>query len=175
MEMPTTESARLSQIIRQKTKEIRRLCEGLDEDTASRAPSGRWSPKQILSHLCGPEGVGFMPTIRTILEKDTPRIDIEAENPFFTGKRTGMTLLDLLTAFEREYVHIADLAAGLSEKQLARTAHIPLFKDTPMGEYPTLAAFVGALGQYHMDFHINHMQEILKTLGVASPLPKRNT
>jgi len=165
--MQTTEGVRLSQSIRQKVEEMRSLCEGLDEDTAARAPLDRWSPKQILSHLCGPEGVGFMPAIRAILERDTPRLDIEAENPYFTEKRSAMTLSELLKEFAREYAHIADLVAGLSEEQLARKAHIPLFKDLPMGEYPTLADFVGALGEFHMDFHISHMREILHAPGMA--------
>ena len=44
--MATSEGAKLSQVIRQKLEELKKLCKGLDEETASRAPSGRWSPKQ---------------------------------------------------------------------------------------------------------------------------------
>jgi hypothetical protein len=165
--MSTNEGARLAQSIREKVEEMKKLCEKLDEGRAGRAPAGRWSPKQILSHLCGPEGVGFMPVIKTILEKDTPHVDIKAENPFFTGKRLKMTFAELLKEFEKEYTQIADFVAGLSVEQLNRKAHIPMFKETPMGEYPTLAMFVGAVGGYHMDFHINHMKEILQALGAG--------
>jgi hypothetical protein len=59
--MATPEGARLAQTIRQRLEEMNRLCEGLDEATASRAPADRWSPKEILSHLSGPEGMGLMP------------------------------------------------------------------------------------------------------------------
>jgi len=69
--MPTAEGAQLSIVICQKMEEMKALCKGIDEDAASRAPAGRWSPKEILSHLCGPEGVGISTTIQTILEKDT--------------------------------------------------------------------------------------------------------
>jgi hypothetical protein len=157
----------LSIVIRQKMEEMKALCKGVDEDAASRAPVGRWSPREILSHLCGPEGIGFFPTIQTILEKDTPRLDIEAENPFFTENRSRMTLKELLSEFEKEYSHMADVVEGLSEKQLSRKAHIPLLKETPIGEYPTLAMWVQAIGEYHLGSHIDHMKEILQAIGVA--------
>ena len=162
--MSTPEGIRLADTIRQKVAELKRLCEGLSEETASRAPEGRWTPKEIVSHLCGPEGVGLLSSLRLILEKDTPRLDIEGANPYFTGKRTQMTLSKLLDEFEKEYNQIADFVSGLSEEQLSRKAHIPVFKETPMGEYPTLAIFVGALAGHHMEFHINHMKEILQAL-----------
>ena len=165
--MPSPKGAQLSQTIKQKVEELKSLCQGLDEKTASRAPAGRWSPKQILSHLCGPEGGGFLPTINLILEQDNPRLDIEAENPFYTGKRSQMTLAELLKEFEREYGRLADLASGLSETQLSRKVHIPLFKETPMGEHLTLAMWIGGLGEHHMRFHIDHMREILGALGVG--------
>jgi hypothetical protein len=166
--MATPEGAGLAQTIRQKLEEMNRLCEGLDEATASRAPAGRWSPKEILSHLSGPEGMGLMPALEVILKQDTPRLDMEAANSYYTGKRPQMTFSDLLSQLNGEYGRMAELTAGLSTEQLARKAHIPLFKETPMGEYPTLAMFVGALAEYHMDDHINHLKEILQLLGVAS-------
>lgn len=166
--MASPEGARLAQTIRQKVEEMGRLCEGLDEATASRGPADRWSPKMILSHLCGPEGIGLVPAIQAILQQDTPRIDIEAADPYYTGNRARLTLPELLAEFKGEYGRMADQVAQLSEEQLARKAHIPLFKELPMGEYPTLAMFVSALAEYHMDDHINHMREILQALGVTS-------
>jgi len=165
--MTTHEGARMADSIRQKVGEMNRLCKGLSEETASRAPEGRWSPKQIISHLCGPEGVGLLPALRLILEQDIPLIDLKAEDPFFTGKRTSMTMSELLAEFKKEYLQIADFAAGLSEVQLGRKAHIPMLKETGLGEYPTLASFVGGLTDYHMAFHIKHMQELMKALGVT--------
>ncbi len=156
----------LSQVIRTKTAEFKRLAEGIDENTATRTPSGRWSPKQIVSHLCGPEGLGHTPVIKAFIEKDMPRIDIIAEDPFFTENRSRMTLSQLLSEFEGEYGRISDLLAQLSQEQLNRKAHIPLFKNAPMGEYPTLADFVSGL-EWHIGFHIDHMREILKALGAS--------
>ena len=162
--MPDTEGVRLSQSVRQNVEEMKSLCEGIDEETAARAPSGKWSPKQIISHLCGPEGGGGITVIRAILEQDTPRVDIEVANPFYTEKRRSMPFRELLMQFERDYLQLADLVEGLTAEQLGRKAHIPLLKETPMGEYPTLAGFVSAISEYHMDFHVKHMREVLEAL-----------
>ena len=166
--MPTSKGTQLAQTVRQKVEAMIGLCKGLDEKIAATAPADKWSPKQILSHLCGPEGSSKLSTIHTILEQDTPLVDLKAENPFFTEKRSRMTMAELLGEFKTGYIQIADLVESLSEEQLVRKAHIPLFKGTPMGEYPTLAMFVGALAEQHMEFHINHMKEILQALGVGS-------
>ena len=165
--MATHEGAEMAGVIRRRVEEMNRLCKGLSEEIASRSPEGRWSPKQIISHLCGPEGVGLLPGLRLVIEKDTPLIDLKAEDPFFTGKRAEMSLSELLAEFNKEYLQIAGFVSGLSEDQLKRKAHVPLLKETELGEYPTLASFVGGLTDYHMDFHLKHMKEILQLLGVA--------
>jgi hypothetical protein len=146
--MATPEGAQLAQKIRMNVEEFKKTCEGIDEATANRAPADRWSPKQIVSHLCGPEGSGFMPTLRAILDQDIP----------------SMTMAELLAEFEREYGRMADLVEGLTQEQLDRKAHIPLLKESPFGEYPTLAGWVGVLTDYHINFHVNHMNEIVEEL-----------
>lgn len=163
--MATPEGAQLAQKIRLNVEEFKKTCAGIDEAMANRAPGDRWSPKQIVSHLCGPEGSGFLPTIRAFLDQDIPRLDIEAENPFFTGKRTSMTLVELLAEFDQEYGRMAELVENLAQEQLDRKAHIPLLKESPFGEYPTLAEWVGVLSEFHIDFHVRHMKEILGELG----------
>jgi hypothetical protein len=163
--MATPEGALLAKKIRLNVEKFKKTCAGIDEVAANRAPADRWTPKQIVSHLCGQEGSGHLPTIRAILDQDTPRLDIEAENPFFTGKRTSMTMAELLAEFDREYRRMADLVENLTQAQLDRKAHIPLLKESPFGEYPTLAEWVGILTDYHIDFHVNHMKEIVRELG----------
>ncbi|RPJ05264.1 MAG: DinB family protein, partial [Deltaproteobacteria bacterium] len=158
--MASSKNAQLAQMIHDKKEAFKRLCLGLDEETSSRAPAGRWSPKQIVSHLCGPEGIGFLPSIRAFVEQDTPRLEIEAENPFYSENRARMTLAELLSQFDQEYKRMEDFVAGLSEEQLGRKAHIPLLKETEIGEYPTLQKWIEAIAGYHMEFHINHMREI---------------
>jgi DinB superfamily len=154
--------------IRAKAAEFRKSCEGLDDESASRAPEGRWSPRQIISHLCGPEGVGHLPTLNAFINLDTPEVDMRPENPYWGGKRARMSLRELLDEFDREYENLAAFVETLSEEQLGRKAHIPMLKDSELGEYPTLAQWAFGIGNFHVGFHINHLKEILQTLGAES-------
>jgi hypothetical protein len=165
--MATAEAARLVKLIHEKAGEFIAVCKGIDEATASQAPAGRWTPKQIVSHLSGPEGVGMMRSIRPFLEQESPRIELKPEDPFYSPKRAGMTMAQLVIEMTDEYGRIAELVAGLTDAQLARKANIPLLKDSPIGEYPTLATWIQAIAEYHIGFHIDHMKEILKELGKA--------
>ena len=159
-----TRGKQLAQEIRQKVQDLKQVCRGVDENLASRAPKERWSPKQILSHLSGPEGTGHLPILRAFIESDVPMIDLDTENPFFTGNRVRMSFNELVAECERNYERIASLAAELSAEQLGRKAHIPKLKDTPLGEYPTLEGMIHGLGEYHVQFHIDHLREILAAL-----------
>jgi len=164
--MSTQAGKEIAQLVLTKMAEFRKSCEGLDEENSSRALEGRWSPKQIISHLCGPEGTGLFPTLKVFIERDTPEIDIDPENPHWSGKRSRMSLAELLAEFDREYTRIATFIEGLSYEQLSRKAHIPMLKNSPLGEYPTLAQWADGLSNYHIGFHIDHMREILQALGL---------
>jgi hypothetical protein len=162
--MATSRGSQLAQEISQKVAALKVVCQGVDETLASRAPAERWSPKQILSHLCGPEGVGHLPLLRSFLESDTPLIDLDTENPFFTENRARMSFSELVAECERNYLGVANFARELTEEQLGRKAHIPKLKDSSLGEYPTLDGMIYGLGEYHVQFHIDHLGEILAAL-----------
>jgi hypothetical protein len=162
--MATATGQQLADNIRKRLEEMVKACEGVSEDVASRAPEGRWSPKEILSHILGPEEPGLVSGLRSFLEADTPTIDLEAENPFFSERRARMTFDQLLSEVKRVYGEISDFAAGLTPGELDRKAHIPNLKETELGEYPTLEAMIGGLLDYHLQFHTDHMKEILEAL-----------
>jgi hypothetical protein len=159
--MTTETGAHLAKIIRATQADLKQLCEGIDEATACRAPAGRWTPKEIISHLIGPGGDALLGVLGRFLSEDVPLIEIVPEQTHFTQERQSMTFAQLLALMAQKYEELARYAEGLSEEQFGRTAHIPLFKDSPLTEYPTLAAFLGGLGQYHVQMHIDHLRQIL--------------
>ena len=109
--------------------------------------------------------------LQDFLDRETPRIDIEPENSFFSETRARMPFTQLLAEVEREYNRISAFAAGLSGEQLGRNAHIPLLKNSPFGEYPTLETWIGLIGgleESHLQFHLGHMREIIQELGVPA-------
>ena len=103
--------------------------------------------------------------VQAFLEQENPQIDLDPGNHFYTEKRSQMTFAQLLTALKTEYNQMADVVAGLSAEQLARKAYIPALKESPLGEYPTLAVFINGIAEHHVGFHIDHMREILQALG----------
>jgi hypothetical protein len=162
--MATSRGNELAELIRQKVAALKQLCQGVDENLAGRAPGDRWSPKMILSHLCGPEGVGHLPLLTAFVDSDTPQLVLDAGNPFYNEQRAAMSFAELVAECELNYRRVADFAAGLTDAQLARTAHIPELKDSPLGEYPTLDGMISVLGEYHLQSHTEHLSEILAAL-----------
>ena len=65
---------------------------------------------------------------------------------------------ELVTKIETDYGAIGTFIAGLSDEQLGRKAHVPFLKETPLGEYPTLGQWVGAVINYHLPDHINQLR-----------------
>ena len=96
----SAQASELSDLVRKNVANFKKVCAGLGEETASRAPEGRWTPKEIVSHLCGPEDIGMLPTFRAFVDADVPRLDLEAENAFYSDGRARMTLGQLLAEFE---------------------------------------------------------------------------
>lgn len=164
--MTATKESQTAGAIREKLGTLAAICREIDGDMLSRAPQGRWSPREILSHVLGPD-VGYRPLFQVFLEADTPTINIGVEQTFLSDARLAMDATALCEAIRREYEGMATLLESLSEAELARKARIPQLADSPLGEYPTLGALLAGLGSYHLQFHIDHLREVLAALAAA--------
>jgi hypothetical protein len=162
--MTTEKGAKLAQGIRAAVAELASTCAGVDEATALIAPAGRWSPKEILSHITGPDERGVLALLQMFAAADTPRIDIVPEQTYMTETRRAMSFAALAELAAERYGAVARYAEELNEEQFARTAHIPLLKQSPLGEFPTLEMAIGGFGQYHLKMHIDHLREVLAAL-----------
>jgi hypothetical protein len=66
----------------------------------------------------------------------------------------------MVSKIDSDYTEIAKFFAGLDDEQLARKAHVPFLKETPLGEYPALGQWAGAIINFHLADHINQIRAI---------------
>ncbi len=153
----------LQQQVSQKVQEIRQTVSGLSEEKASEQPAeGEWCVKEVLSHLTGEENAIMMYQLNRILEEDTPTLDITPGVSAYTGERKNASLSKLLSTVEAQYSDLGKLFAGLTEEQLSRKAHIPLLKESPLGEYPTLGQWAMGIINFHLADHVNQISTLAK-------------
>ncbi len=155
----------LREALGQKMEELSEALEGLDEEKAGqRVADAEWCCKEILSHLMGDEGEDILAPFRQIMEEDTPLIGIVTGLPYYTPDRQTMSLAEMRGAVASRFRELAEFLAGLEDTELARKARVPLFKDTPFGEYATMAQFAGALN-FHLTDHINQIRNARQQVG----------
>jgi hypothetical protein len=119
----------------------------------------------MLSHLMGDEGESFVTGLRRFVDEDTPLIGVVAGLPYYTPARQAMSLSELRTGVWRQYQEVADFIGSLSDEQLGRKGRVPLLKDTPIGEQPTLGQWAGAIINFHLTDHIGQMGKVREALG----------
>ena len=147
----------LKEQLAQKVREVTEIASGLSEEQAAKAPAeGEWSAKQVLSHLCGDDEALSMYEFQRFLDEDTPPLGIAPGR--YGDVRKDASVSELVTKIETDYSAIGTFIAGLSDEQLGRKAHVPFLKETPLGEYPTLGQWVGAVINYHLPDHINQLR-----------------
>ena len=156
----------LHNAVDQRIRELGEAVTAFDEESSGRRPAeGEWCCKEVLSHLMGDERANAVTNFRRFLDEDAPLIGIVSGLPYYTPARQAMSLTELREAVWRQYHEVADFLGGLSDEQLARKARVPLLKDTPIGEYPTLEQFVGGLTNFHLTDHINQIRNAREAMG----------
>jgi len=156
-------SASLKDQLQEKIRAIEELTSAVSDEQAGNSPAeGEWCIKEVLSHLAGPETQSFYDGIKTFVDEDTPTYDLTPGQSYFDSARETASVAELRTSVIDQYRQISDLLGSLSDDQLTRTAHTPQFKDTPLGEYPTLGAWSAGLINYHLSDHIAQIQSLCK-------------
>jgi len=129
-----------------------------DADASRRPESGAWSAREVISHLCQSDNESFLDGIGRFVLEETPEIEVTPGVTHYTPERHAMTLDDLVDAFLRQYELIADYVARLDAGQLSRRARIALLKDSPLGEYPTLAEWLRTISELHLHGHLEELR-----------------
>jgi hypothetical protein len=155
-------STSLKDHLEAKIQTIERLTNGISDEAASQEPAdGEWCVKEVLSHLAGSEMRSFYDGIKLFLDEDTPQYDLTPGESFY-DLRQDASVDELRQSVLGQYRQIAETVGGLTDVQLERTAHMPSFKETPLGEYPTLGLWVGAIVNFHLPAHIEQLEGLCK-------------
>lgn len=150
-------STSLKEQLAGRVREVTELATGMSEEQAAKPPAdGEWSPKQVLSHLCGNDDALSMYEFGRFLEEETPDLGISPGR--YGDVRKDASVAELVAKIEADYAAIGSFLGGLSDEQLERKAHVPFLKETPLGEYPTLGQWAGAVINYHLPDHINQLR-----------------
>lgn len=150
----------LQEQVATKVNEVKSLVSGMSVEQALKKPSaGEWCANEVLSHLIGEELGEWKARIEAFVIQDTPTIEITPGISFIEG-RSGQSTGELLAEFESAYSTFGTFLAGLSQEQLSRKAHVPLFKETPLGEYPTLEQFAAGVISFHVADHVQQIRSL---------------
>lgn len=149
----------LSEQMAQKVGEIKQTLAGLSDEQASK-PKGEeeWCAKEVLSHLCGDTDALSMYEFKRFLEEENPDLGIVPGR--LGDSRKAVPLSELVSRVESDYAEIGRFLAGLSDEQFGRKAHVAFLKDSPLGEYPTLGQWAGAVINFHLADHVNQLRTL---------------
>lgn len=150
----------LKQQLESKVAEIKELVSRVDESRASQAQAeGEWSVKEVLRHLGGDPEV-LTRYKRIVEEKDAPLIEIIPGQSHFDEEQRTRPVTAILDDVVANYSEVADYLGSLSSDQLQRKAHVPFFKETPIGEYPTVEQLASGLIHFHMAAHVGQLRAL---------------
>ena len=151
----------LQEQLENKVREIETAVTGISDERASQARAqGEWCIKEILSHLTGSEQRTFYDGVKLFLAEDSPEIDTVPGDAYFGASRRDLSVDELLEGVTRQYRDLGAWVGNLSAEQLSRKAHMPAFKETPLGEYPTLGLWVGAIINFHLTDHVQQLKTL---------------
>jgi len=87
--------------IRQRVDELKKVCRGVDESTAFRAPAGDGRPRRSFPTSGDLTATDHCRSSSSNLSGETPTLDIDPGNPFFSESRSRMSFSALLAEVEK--------------------------------------------------------------------------
>ena len=149
----------LSAQLAAKVNEVKDAVAGMSEEQAAQTKGeGEWSAKQVLSHLCGDNDALSMYEFSRFLNEEMPDLGIGPGR--YGDNRKGATVPELVAKLDADYAAIGTFLSGLNDEQLGRKARVTMLKETPLGEYPTLGQWAGAMINYHLADHVNQLRAL---------------
>jgi hypothetical protein len=149
----------LSAQLAAKVDEVKQVASGINEEQAGEPKAeGEWSAKQVLSHLCGDDDALSMYEFKRFLNEDTPDLGIVPGR--YGDNRKDASVSELVAKIDADYAAIGSFLAGLNDEQFGRKARVEILKETPLGEYPTLGQWAGAMINYHLADHVNQLRSL---------------
>ena len=163
--MTTATATSIADKLNEQVSAIVDATRGVSDEQARKRPSdGEWSIAENVSHLCGEDARAFLTTVKRFAEEDVPTIEVTPGISFFES-RAAAPIAELVSSFRTQYDAIGAYLKGLDETQLKRTAHVPLFKDTPFGDHPTVEQFVTVISDFHLNGHVAQVQAAKAAIG----------
>jgi len=151
----------LSEQLAGKISELKEVASAIDESDATRRPAdGEWCAKEVLSHLAGEDSSTVVDRLNRFVVEDTPEVELTPGVSAFSPARENARFSELISQVESQYGALGTFLIGLNDEQFVRKAHVPVLKDTPFGEYPTLAQWTGFLINVHLGGHISQLRAL---------------
>ncbi len=143
-----------------------RQLEGMEPHLERSDAPGEWTTRQVLCHLLSEPGWNPVTVLKSFSTKNLPEIDIVPGQCAVTPERQKMTLAQLKNALDAQRRDVFAYLETLSEADLERKAHIPLFKRVMNTEEVPIPAYVGAIFGYHWNDHAGQLAKIRKAAGL---------
>jgi hypothetical protein len=146
---------------------LRAVAQGMDSHMERSDAPGEWTTREVLSHLLFEPGFDPVAAIGLFTTRDYPVVDIDPGQHYLDDARRRMSLQQMVDALETQRRGLFGALAKLSEADVAnRKVRIPLFKQFMGTDEISIAAWTGALFDFHWNDHIGQLAKIRRAAGL---------
>jgi hypothetical protein len=141
--------------------------DGMDPHLDRADAPGEWTTREVLSHLLGQPGWDPTATLKQFSTRDLDTLDIQPGATYLDDARRRMSLAELRGALDAQRRTVLGYLDSLPEADLAeRKIRIPLFKQFMGTDEISIAAFVGAMFDFHWNDHAGQLGKIRTAAGL---------